>query len=435
MTARLPSILAILFVLPLLIGATEPQPTAGPWLELDVGTIGTASEDVLKSAMAQVRDQQLAGLVIRLDTPGGALENTRSMVKDIMAAPYPVIVWVGPAGSRAGSAGAFLTLAAHLAAMAPGTNIGASHPVQAGGEDIPDEMNRKVTNDTVAFIESIAKSRGRNVDMARSFVETSVSITAEEALDNKVVDVVAKDLDTLMTAIDGRTVTLADDATIKLATKGTGLVPFKRSFRQQLLEILSNPNLFYLLFMVGLIGLGYELTHPGVMVPGVVGGICMILAMIATSVLPISYGAAALILVGIGMMIGEAFVASFGILGIGGFVAFVLGSIFLVDPANEAGLRISWYVIAPGAVTVAVAFVALGYLILKAERAPVRSGSSALVGAEATALGDFHDGRGQVRAEGAIWNARASEGLEIKRGDRLSVTSVQGLELEITKPS
>lgn len=425
-------LLAFLAMLPFLLGADTPAPTRGAWLELDVGIIGAASEDILESAMNQVRDDGLAGLIVRLDTPGGALDNTRSMVKAIMAAPFPVIVWVGPAGSRAGSAGAFITLAAHVAAMAPGTNIGAAHPVQAGGSDIPEDMNRKVTNDTVAFIESIAKTRGRNVDMARSFVETSVSITAEEALENKVIDVVAKDLDALMTEIDGRSVTLDANVTMTLATKDVGRVAFERSFRQKLLEILSNPNLFYLLFMAGLIGLGYELTHPGMLFPGVVGGICIILALIATSVLPISYGAAALILVGIGLMIAEAFVASFGILGIGGFIAFVLGSVFLVDPANEAGMRISWYVIAPGAITVAVAFVGLGYLILRSERAPIHSGRESLVGASATALADFVDGRGQVRAEGAIWSAKAPAGVDIRRGADLKVTAVRGLELDVT---
>jgi membrane-bound serine protease (ClpP class) len=408
----------------------EPaEPTRGAWLEVEIGGIGAASEDILETAIDEVKQEGLAGIVIVLDTPGGALENTRGMVKDMLGAPFPIVVWVGPAGSRAGSAGAFVTLAGHVAAMAPGTNIGAAHPVGGQGEDIKDEMGRKVTNDTLAFIESIAKARGRNIEMARSFVETSVSITAEEALDNKVIDLLAKDLDALMTAMDGKTVEVAEGRRLTLATATASRLRFEKSLRQKLLEIVSNPNLFYLLFMAGLIGLGYELTHPGMIFPGVVGGICMILALIATSVLPISYGAAALILVGIGCMIAEAFVASFGILGIGGFVAFVIGSVFLVDPKNEAGLRISWLTIAPGAVAVALAFVGLGYLIVRSRRQVVRSGREALPGATGVALDGFVGGRGQVRVEGAIGSAELQHPASVAKGDVLQVVAVQGLKL------
>lgn len=409
----------------------EPIPTTGAWLEVDIGVIGAASEDILNTALDATKSQGFAGLVVKLDTPGGALENTRNMVKEILAAPFPVIVWVGPAGSRAGSAGAFITLAAHVAAMAPGTNIGAAHPVQGSGQDIDDEMERKVTNDAVAFIESIAKTRGRNIEMARSFVTHSVSVTADEAKDNNVIDLIAPNVAALMASIDGRVVEVGPATKMRLATTNAVLTPFEKSLRQKLLELLSNPNLFYLLFMAGLIGLGYELTHPGMLVPGVVGGICLILALIATSVLPISYGAAALIVVGIGMLVAEAFVPSFGILGIGGFVAFVFGSIFLVDPANREGLRISWMTIAPGAVTVAAAFLTLGYLIVRSGRAPVRSGAEALQGAVGTVIADFGEGRGQIRVEGAIWSARSADPLH--RGDAVKVAARHGLELVVVK--
>jgi membrane-bound serine protease (ClpP class) len=415
----------------------DAQVLKGNWLDVKIGVIGTASEDILNAAMEEVRKQGYAGLVISLDTPGGALENTRNMVKTIMASSFPIVVWVGPAGSRAGSAGAFITISGHIAAMAPGTNIGAAHPIDASGKDIDnEELGRKVTNDTVAFIESIAKARNRNVDMARSFVQTSVSITDTEALENKIIDFKAANATELLAALNGRTVTLDDKTSVKVDTKEAGLVSYEKTFRQKILEILSNPNLFYLLFMAGLIGIGYELTHPGMLFPGTVGAICLILALIATSVLPVSYGAAALILAGVGMLIAEAFLPSFGVLGVGGFVALVLGSVFLVDPQNEAGQRISLLAIAPTAVVIGGGFLALGYLILRSEKSPPKSGKEALAGSVGIVIQDFIDGKGQIRVAGAIWSAHLSglSGAEkdAKKGDEVVVNSVSGLNLIVT---
>jgi membrane-bound serine protease (ClpP class) len=414
--------------------APVPTRADAPWLQVDIGTIGAASEDILKTAIEEAKRRDCAGLVVRLDTPGGALDATRNMVKDIMAAPFPVFVWVGPGGSRAGSAGAFITIAGHVAAMAPGTNIGASHPIDASGKDVgKGELDRKITNDTVAFIESIAKTRGRNVEMARSFVETSVSITDAEALDHGVIDLVAKDVPALMAAADGRIVELSDARRLELATKDAVVLPYEKTLRQRLLEVLSNPNLFYLLFMAGLLGIGYELTHPGVIFPGVVGAICMILALIATSVLPVSWGAGALVLVGVALLVAEAFVTSYGILGVGGLVAVVLGSVFLVDPTGEMGLRISWLAIAPGALVIGGGFLALGFLVLRSGKAPVLSGKEALVGAEGVVLGDFVGGDGQIRVAGAIWAAHvgAASPRVLKKGDRVVVRKVDGLKVEV----
>lgn len=416
-------------------GSLDTQVVKGNWLDVKIGVIGAASEDILNAAMEEVKKQGYAGLVISLDTPGGALENTRNMVKTIMASPFPIVVWVGPAGSRAGSAGAFITISGHIAAMAPGTNIGAAHPIDASGKDIDnEELGRKVTNDTVAFIESIAKARNRNVDMARSFVQTSVSITDTEALENKIIDFKAANSAELLAAMNGRIITLDDKTTVKVDTKEAGLVAYEKTFRQKILEILSNPNLFYLLFMAGLIGIGYELTHPGMLFPGTVGAICLILALIATSVLPVSYGAAALIIAGVGMLIAEAFLPSFGVLGVGGFVALVLGSVFLVDPQNEAGQRVSLLAIAPTAVVVGGGFLALGYLILRSEKSPAKSGKEALTGSLGTVIQDFVDGKGQIRVAGAIWSAQLSTGLGgaelgAKKGDEVVVNSVNGLNL------
>lgn len=410
---------------------------ASNWLVVEIGIIGTSSEDILNSSLDLAYKKQYDGLVVQLDTPGGALDNTREMVKTIMAAKIPVIVWVGPAGSRAGSAGAFITLSGHVAAMAPGTNIGAAHPIQASGKDIEqEEVQRKVMNDTVAFIESVAKSRNRNVEMARSFVITSVSITDEEALKNNIIDLVARDLGMLLDKSHGKEIELQDGKKVTLDSKDATTIIFEKSFRQKILEILSNPNLFYLLFMAGLIGLGYELTHPGAIFPGVVGGICFILAMIATSVLPVSYGAAALIFAGVIMLIAEAFVPSFGILGFGGFIAFILGSVFLVDPENQQGLRISWYTIAPSALVISALFITLGYLVLKAEKAPVHSGREAMIGEKGTVVSEFVNGRGQIRVAGALWSAQITSSEQpLKPGDQVEVDSLDGLTLLVKATS
>jgi membrane-bound serine protease (ClpP class) len=418
---------------------TEAQVIKGNWLDVKIGVIGAASEDILNAAMEEVKKEGYAGLIISLDTPGGALENTRNMVKVIMASSFPVVVWVGPAGSRAGSAGAFVTISGHVAVMAPGTNIGAAHPIDASGKDIDnEELGRKVTNDTVAFIESIAKARNRNVDIARSFVQTSVSITDTEALANNIIDFKASNATELLTALNGRVITLDDKTAVKVDSKDAGLVPYQKSFRQKILEILSNPNLFYLLFMAGLIGIGYELTHPGMLFPGTVGAICLILALIATSVLPVSYGAAALILAGVGMLVAEAFLPSFGVLGVGGFVALVLGSVFLVDPQNEAGQRISLLTIAPTAVVIGGGFLALGYLIFRSENSSPKSGKEALVGSIGTVIQDFVDNKGQVRVAGAIWSAQlggtlaSTSDIGAKKGDEIVVNSVKGLNLTVS---
>lgn len=402
------------------------------WLKVEIGIIGTASDDVLQQAMDRVHEEGLSGLVILLDTPGGALQATRSMVKQILSSPFPIVVWVGPSGAHAGSAGAFITLSGHIAAMAPGTNIGAAHPIEASGKDIEKgDAGKKIENDTIAFMESIADVRKRNKAMAVSFVENSLSITAEEALENQVIDVVEGSLSSLMKAIDGRVVELSDKKQVTLKTAGVDLISYTRSFRQQFLEILSNPNVFYLLFIAGLIGIGFELTNPGAMVPGVIGGICLIVALIATSVLPINFGAVMLILVSIAFMIAEIFIPSFGILGIGGFVAFIIGSILLVDSREHLGLEISWLSIVPGAIFVAAFGVLVGSLVVRTERSKVQSGADTMLGREAVIASDFVNQGGQVRIDGELWAAKAlTEGSYVK-GSKVLVESRQGLTVTV----
>ena len=401
------------------------------WLHVEIGIIGTASNDILNGAMEQVRKDGLAGLVIELDTPGGALESTRSMVKSMLSAPFPVVVWVGPGGAHAGSAGAFITLAAHVASMAPGTNIGAAHPVKASGQEMEEgEVSRKIENDTIAFMESIATLRNRNKDMAVSFVENSLSISAEQALENKVIDLIEPSLPSLFKSLNGRSVTLSDKSQVKLSTLDVSIIRFEKNTRQLFLEILSNPNIFYLLFVAGLIGIGFELSNPGAMVPGVIGGICMLTALIATSVLPVSFGALLLILASIAFMVAEIFVPSFGILGIGGFVAFVIGSVLLVDSGNDYGLRISWYSIVPGVLAVAGFGVFVAYLVLRTERSNLQSGVETMIGHSAEATMDFVDGKGQVRVDGELWTATSVDG-EIKENDLLEVVEIDGLKMSV----
>lgn len=404
------------------------------WTLVELGIIGTASDDILSSAMDQVRNRNHAGLIIQLDTPGGALNSTRQMVKKIMSAEFPVVVWVGPDGSRAGSAGAFITLAGHVAAMARGTNIGAAHPIQANGQDVESgHAAKKVEEDTTAFIESIAKRRGRNVDMARSFVLTSASITAEEAKENKVIDLLANDLPTLMSDMDGMVVRLSGDSEHTIRSKGADLVPYSKTLKQEFLSILSDPQIFYLLFVAGLIGLGFELTHPGAIFPGVAGAICLILALIATSVLPVSFGAMLLAVAGVVFLIVEAFVPSFGVLGIGGFLAFIIGSFLLVDPGNEQGLRLPLMTILPIRLFVGAAGLALGYVILKSETSRAVIGTESMIGKSAIVHSPFIGRQGRVRFEGEDWHAELSdESSDVDVGSTVTIKNIEGLKLIVT---
>lgn len=412
------------------------QAQAATFLTVEIGIVGTASAEILEDALDQVEEEKMDGLIIILDTPGGALDATRTMVKSIMAADFPVVVWVGPGGARAGSAGSFITISGHIAAMAPGTNIGAAAPVSSSGQDIQEsDIKKKVENDTVAFMESIATARGRNKEMAVSFVVNSLSITAEEALEHKVVDLISEDIEGLLSDIHGREVKVQGGETRTIDSEGAKTVAYVKSTKQEFLEILSNPNLFYLLFIAGLIGIGFELTHPGVLVPGVLGGICMVLALIATSVLPVSFGAMILVLVGIGFVIAEAFVPSFGILGIGGIVAFVIGSFLLVDPGNEQGLAVSWSMIASVTLVVSIFGVLVFYLVVKSDRSRIASGSESMIGDLAVVKESFLKGTGRVTFQGEDWRAKSVDGRDYGLGVEVKIVKRKGLELLVAQDS
>ncbi len=380
------------------------------WLEVDIGIIGVASKSILDKALNQAAKESLDGVLVKLDTPGGELQATRTMVKKILNSSVPVVVWVGPSGARATSAGAMIGLSANVLAMAEGTHIGASTPVQSNGADIGDSMKSKVMNDTVAFIESIAKQRGKDTEIAKSFVITALSLTSEQAKNQNICDLISNNKDDLLVRIHGKKWTPSNH--VKGASKpaidsaGATFIIYKQSFREKLLSLLSNPNLFYLLYLAGLMGLGYEISNPGMLFPGVFGAICLILAFIATSTLPVSFGAAALILAGIIMLFAEMFVPSFGALGIGGFIAFLLGSIFLVDPSGDQGLRVSLWTILPMAAVVAMASSFAGWLLLKTLSMKVSSGEHMLTGERGRVIRDFQKGAGSIKVAGEIWQAR-----------------------------
>ena len=404
---------------------------ASQWLRLKLGIISPASIEMLNDAVQQAKD----GVIIQLDTPGGALEATRKVVQAIYTAPVPVVVWIAPSGAHAGSAGAFITMAATVAVMSPGTNIGAAHPVQSDGKDIDKTINTKITNDTVAFIESIAEVRKRNQGLARAFVLESLSITAKEALEQNVIDLIAASPADLLAALDGREV-VQNGKTMTIASMGGEIVEYQPSLRQQFLEILGNPNLFYLLLTAGMAGIGLELMNPGLLFPGIFGAICLLLALIASSVLPVSFGAAGLMLLGIVLLIAEIYVTSFGLLAIGGLTAFIAGSVFLVDPANIYNLRVAWYTIAPGTVTIAGLALIFGYLTLRTLRAGKQSGVDTMLGKQATVVSSFNaDGKGKVKVNGEIWNAAIAnnESLPVS-GELVVIDKVDGLLLQVSYP-
>jgi membrane-bound serine protease (ClpP class) len=415
-------------------GFAQNEDATGPWVAVDIGIISPASADILESALRESATLNASGLLIVLDTPGGSLASTREMVKMIMASPIPVAVWVGPDGARAGSAGAFITLSAHVAGMAPGTNIGAAHPVQAGGGDVGDsEMGRKIESDTKAFIESIAQTRNRNAEVAIAMVSESRSLTASQAKEQNIIDFISRNPSEFLAAADGLEVTFADGNPRKLSTAAVSISSYEKTMRQQLLEILVDPNLFYLLFLAGLVGIGFELTNPGSIFPGVIGAISLILALISASILPVSFGALLLALAGIAFIVAEFFMPSFGILGIGGFIAFITGSILLVDPGDEWGVRISMWTIIPSAFVFAGCIVGLCIVLLRSERYRTKSGAEGMVGRHAEVSGPFTEGRGRVRIDGEDWAAFLALGpnvdVAIQVGSYVRVKEVKGLNL------
>jgi len=366
-------------------------------------------------------------VIVELDTPGGLVDSMREIVKKIMAADVPVIVYVGPSGARAASAGVFITMAANIAAMAPTTHIGAAHPVTMEGK-MDKTMETKVVNDLAAMARGIAEKRGKNAKWAEDAVRKSVSITETEALKLKVINLVSPDVPTLLKEINGRTVDLVVGKRT-LLTAGAEVKEIKMGFRFKFLNTISNPNIAYILMILGFYGLYFELSNPGAVFPGIAGAICLILAFYALQTLPINYAGLLLILLGVGLFIAEAFITSHGILGVGGTIAMAIGSVMLIESASPY-LRISWSVILPVVALSALLFIVTVGLAVRVHREKVDTGKEGMIGLEGEAKTDIHAG-GQVFVHGEYWNAWSNE--LIAKGERVKVEAVDGLKLKVKK--
>jgi membrane-bound serine protease (ClpP class) len=416
-------------ILALVVAGADARAAVVARIVID-GAINPAIAGFVHESIDRAAGEGAAALVIELDTPGGLLTSARTIVKDLLAAPVPTIVYVAPSGAGAGSAGVFITLAANVAAMAPGTSIGAAHPVGGQGEDIKGTLGKKIESFTASFSESIARQRGRNVEWAVKAVRHSVSATADEAARLKVVDLVAKDLDDLLTHVDGRTVDVAGEKRV-LHVKPWELHVYEMRLSQRLLNVLADPNIAYLLMMAGVLGLYIEFTHPGVLFPGIAGAICLLLGMTALQVLPLNYGALGLIGLGVALLVAEAFLPTFGVVGVGGAIAFILGSLFLFDaPGDELHVARGLVFGAGGGVA---AFILLVGAVV-ARRRPLRGnlGSEGMVGAVGITRERLAPA-GTVLVRGEYWTAEADH--DIDAGTAIEVTAVDGLRLRVRERS
>ena len=421
------------------------------------GAIGPAVDDYIGRAFESAAEMDAPVIIIRMNTPGGLDTSMRAIIRKILDSPVPVAVYIAPEGARGASAGTYILYAAHIAAMAPATSVGAATPVQMGGmpggkrtqagdspsgtapasgEAEPDDdeaadgsseaMRRKAVNDAVSYLRGLAELRGRNAEWAEEAVRRGVTLTASEALEKNVIDFKVGDVDALLSAMDGVTVTVADRDRV-LETEGRTVRSIEPDWRTELLSILTNPNVAYILMLLGIYGIIFEFSNPGSLVPGIAGAICLLLALFALHLLPVNYAGAALILLGILLMLAEAFAPSFGALGVGGIIAFVLGSILLID-TDAPGFELHMPVIIGVTIASAFVFIFVFAMAVKAWRRPVVSGREGIIGAEATALGDF-EGEGRVRLKGEIWKARTNT--PVSRGDRVKVNQLDGLTVSV----
>jgi membrane-bound serine protease (ClpP class) len=414
--------LGLLLLVAVAPAEAAPAPVAS--VQID-GVISPVTLRLVEMALTRAQADKAQALVIQLDTPGGLERSMRAICQRLLNAEIPVIVWVGPTGARAASAGVFITLAAHVAAMAPATNIGAAHPVAVGG-GVDKESMRKIENDAAAFVRTIALERGRDADWAEKAVRQSVSITEREALKLRVIDVIADSISDLLSKIDGRTVK-TPKGMVTLTTKGAVAKAIEIGLRDRFLNIITDPNVAYVLMMLGTLGLIFELSNPGAVLPGVVGGISLILAFFAFQSLPINFAGMLLILFAIVLFIAEVKVVSHGVLAIGGVVAMALGSLMLYDEP-EAGFRVSWFVIIPTVAVTAGIFVFALTAGMRALSRPPQLGAEALLGATGTAYGAV-TGEGQIKLQGEIWRAVAER--PIPDGMPVRVVGVDGLTLRV----
>ncbi len=391
------------------------------------GVISPASSAYIIRAISSAEENHAACLIIKLDTPGGLDESMREITKRVLNAKIPVVVYVAPKGARAASAGVFILYASHIAAMAPGTNIGAAHPVGMGGEKVDSVMASKVTNDAVAYLQSLAKARNRNIEWAEKAVRNSASIDDETALKIGVCEVIAENEEELIQKIDGRSVKV-QERDIELHTKSIPVKKLSMTLREKLLLILTNPNIAYILLLLGIYGLFFELQNPGMIFPGVVGGICLILGFYALHLLPVNYAGLALIILSAIFFILEIYVASHGLLSVGGVVSLIIGSLILFE-SDLPFLRVSWEVIMIVVIIIVVFVGLLLFLGVKAQFRKPSAGKEGMVGEIGVARTDIDNQSGSVFVHGEWWNAVSVK--PIKKGTKVRVVGSQGMVLQV----
>ena len=385
----------------------------------------------------------------RSGTPGGLLTSTREMIHTILASRIPIIMYVAPSGSGAASAGTYLMFASHVAAMAPGTHLGAATPISLSPPGLPgspppskpspdsDKKSepdpstaaaRKSVNDAVAYIRSLAELRGRNADWGKKAVRDAATLTASEALKERVADVIAKDIEELLSQVDGRSVTTAAGE-VRLATKGRNIVELKQDWKMQLMSAITDPNVALILLMIGIYGILFEFWSPGAIAPGVIGGICLIVGLTALAVLPVNYAGLALLLFGVALMVAEAFSPGFGIMGLGGIAAFSVGALFLFDPAqSDIPIAVSWKVVLGMALLSAAFFAGVLGFAARARSRPVRTGAEQMIGSTGEVV-SWMETTGRVHLNGELWEARSKQALS--KGQKVRVVSRAGLTINV----
>ena len=410
----------------------QPNGSLAPHVDLIVidGSINPAVDDFIRESINRAKSSEARALVIQLDTPGGLLSSTRTIVKEMLSAKIPVMVYVSPSGAGAGSAGVFITMAAHIASMAPATNIGAAHPVAGGGQEVKGVMGEKIENFTASFSETIAQKRGRNTEWAIEAVRRSVSITETDALKKKVIDIIAKDIDDLLRQADGRKVDL-DGRMTTLSVKGVNVVRHEMSLKQRIVNAIADPNIAYMLLMAGILGLYMEFSNPGVMFPGITGAICLVMALISLQLLSFNYAGLFLILLGIALLVGEAFMPSFGILGIGGVISLALGSFLLFDTPNS-DLTIDATIVYTAVATMAALVLAIGYLVFRSQKAKPTLGMDGLIGEIGEVRAKLSPS-GKVFVHGEYWNAQTQTDGQIDVGEKVQIVGYDGMNLKVKR--
>ncbi len=394
------------------------------------GSINPAVSSMITSSIETARDEGAELLIIQINTPGGLLASTRAIVRDILESEVPVAVFVSPSGSSATSAGVFITLAGHIAAMSPGTNMGAAHPVGMGGE-ADTVMIEKALSDAAAFIRTIAEHRDRNVEWAEKAVRQSLSVTESEALRDNIIDLIANDINDLLEKLDGWEVETKRETRV-LSTRNPEITTLEMNWQQRFLNIISDPNIVYILMMIGFAGIMFEIYNPGAIFPGVIGVISLILAFYSLHTLPVNYAGIALIVFAVILFLLEIKVTSYGILTIGGIVSLLLGSVMLIDPDSALEYaRISWTVIVPVTFFITAFFVFAISLGIRAQLRKPATGNEGIIGSYGEAL-EILDPAGEVRVWGERWIANSLSG-KIKKGERVKVVGVDNMKLKVEK--